>query len=98
METSIGVRKEGVKFLVDIHIKGMNAMNLSSLHADEIRDMVRPQIESILYDSNDPERCKYFARAIVDGIPLPQSSSPEDESAGSGSSDIVQPPHTEAGS
>ena len=100
MEINVRVRESAYpdNLSVDIHIDDMSVRMLSSLNADSIRDMVRPQVEAILYDIKDPDKRKEFAKAIVDGTPMSRSSSSKDESDGQASSNSDTPPRTEEGS
>lgn len=101
METSVSVRlsKNG-KFTADIHIDGIDVMELRSLDNEWLRNLVRAQVAAYLRFKegvSDPKKLDEYVRAIVDGTPLPQSSSPKDKSVGQDSSDADKPPHTEEG-
>lgn len=97
MEINVKVRKDADsgKLYVDIHIEDMDAMKLPLFHADEIRDMARPQVEFILRGIKDPGRRKELARAIVDGTLMSRSSYAVNESGDWVSSDSDTHHHTE---
>lgn len=102
METSVSVRlsKNG-KFTADIHIDGIDVMELRSLDNEWLRNLVRAQVAAYLRFKegvSDPKKLDEYVRAIVDGTPLPQSSSPEDKSGGQDPSDSGTLLHTEADS
>ena len=83
MEISVTTRLcEGMNpvFEFDLHITGMNIDRLPSLNTDEIREMVRPQLASILrchgYDKEG--RAEEISRCLVYGTQRSQSTSEED--------------------
>lgn len=84
------------EFVTDIRIEDMDVFALSSFDTAEIMDMVRPQVVCILREHGirDPLILKEYAKAIVDGTPLPRSASPEEKSDDRDFSDPDTPPHT----
>lgn len=69
MEISVSSKiRQDNRIGIDIHITDMCAEKLPSFHTDEIREMVRPQIESLLrnHDVSDKE-AKIMSRLVTYG-------------------------------
>lgn len=86
MEISVNTRlNKGIQlsFECDLHITGMDINRLPSLNVDEIREMVRSQLESILrcYGYNKEGQAEEISRSLVYGAQRSQSVSEEDDKA-----------------
>lgn len=102
METSVSVRlsKNG-KFTADIHIDGIDVMELRSFDSEWLRNMVRPQVAAYLRfgeGMDNPAKLDEFVCAIVDGTPLSRPSCQGDKSDGPDSTGPCTPHRTEGDS
>lgn len=88
MEISVRTRlRSDNSFAFDLHIEDMCVDNLPSFSVDEIREMVKPQLELILrnYGSKNDEYVKKVSHNLVYGNQPSLSTCQEDKTNHSGS-------------